>query len=468
MKCNPEVLLVDPPKEPWWLLGETVMPPLGLLYIASYLKSKDVDVALLDCQALGYSWRDLRSALETIKPSVVGVGGPTCYSYKALEVCRISKEVDPSITTVVGGPHFTFTAEETLAESVHVDFVVRGEGEETMYELVKALLQGGLDVKKIKGLSYRDDLHVRHNPPRPLIRNIDEIPMPDWSLLPMDKYKLVAWGSKAIMTLSSRGCPFKCNFCSEWMFWGGVWRPHSPQRVVNELEHLNKRYGKEVFWFADDTFNVDRGRLIAICREILDRGLNVHWGFEGRADLILRDLDILELMRNSGLFWVLVGVEASTDEELRSYNKGLTIRQVENAFKALKEHDIITQAMFIVGSREDDEASIKSKLKFALKLDPDFVIFTPLTPLPGTQLYEEAVREGWLSTRDYSKFDFAHAVLNTKHLSSRDVDELMIYCYRKFYNRPIKTLKGLLSRNRFRRAINAYFLKFFLKRLLAP
>ena len=261
------------------------------------------------------------------------------------------------------------------------------------------------------------------------------------------------------MLVSSRGCPFNCSFCSERIFWRGVWRPHSPGRVVDEMALVRTKYGKDLIWFGDDTFNLSRERNIAICREILERGLNVSWGIEARADLIVRDRDILGLMKEAGLFWVLMGVEGASDAELRRYGKGITLRQVREAFRALREHDIITQAMFIIGERWDTKASILAKERLAEELDADFVIFTPLTPFPGTPLYELAKSQGWIEEKDWSKYDLAHVIMPTETLSKREVRALMIACYRRFFLRPIKLLKGLTSRNPYRRAVNAYFLR---------
>lgn len=454
------VVLVDPPKPRWWLLADTVMPPIGLAYIASFLRSKGIWVRILDCTALGWGWERLASAFEKLRPDVVGVGGPTCYSKRALRVLEMAKELlGPDVLTVAGGPHFSLLAEHELSSNDFLDVVVVGEGELTAYELVKAV-EEGRPLKGILGLAFRDEGgHIVFTGERPLVKDLDSLPMPAWDLLPMERYRLVAWGKRATMLVSSRGCPFNCSFCSERIFWRGVWRPHSPGRVVDEMALVRTKYGKDLIWFGDDTFNLSRERNIAICREILERGLNVSWGIEARADLIVRDRDILGLMKEAGLFWVLMGVEGASDAELRRYGKGITLRQVREAFRALREHDIITQAMFIIGERWDTKASILAKERLAEELDADFVIFTPLTPFPGTPLYELAKSQGWIEEKDWSKYDLAHVIMPTETLSKREVRALMIACYRRFFLRPIKLLKGLTSRNPYRRAVNAYFLR---------
>jgi len=454
------VLLVDPPKPRWWLLADTVMPPIGLAYIAGYLRAMGLWVRVVDCTALRWDWERLREAISRLEPDVVGVGGPTCYAKRALEVLRIAKEeLGPDVLTVAGGPHFTFTAEESLLENPFLDVVVLGEGELTMYELVRAFGRGEA-LGSVKGIAFRDELgRVVRTGERQLIEDLDALPFPAWDLLPMERYRLVAWGKRATMLVSSRGCPFKCSFCSERIFWRNVWRPHGPKRVVDEMELVVKRYGKDLIWFGDDTFNLSRTRNVAICKEIIERGLKVAWGIEARADLIARDKDIIGLMKDAGLFWVLIGVEAASDAELRRLGKGSTLSQVREAFKVLKDHDIITQAMFIIGERYDTRETILAKERLAEELDADFAIFTPLTPLPGTPLYELAEREGWIEVRDWSKYDLAHAIMPTETLSRREVEALMVLCYKRFFLRPLKLLRGLTSRNPYRRAVNAYFLR---------
>ena len=435
-----------------------MLPPLGLAYLAAYLREKGVEVEVLDCSALGLSWRGLEHELRTRKPDVVGVGAITCYIHLTAKVAEVAKEVDSSITVVAGGPHPSLMPEQTLRSYSRIDYVVVGEGEQTLYQLVKCLEEGG-DPKKVEGIAYRDKEDVRLTAPRKLIHDLDSLPQPAWDLLPMDRYRFVVWGRKLGMLVSSRGCPFTCSFCSERILWGSRWRAHSPKRMADDVEVLAKRYGRRIIWFGDDTFNLDRRRVEAFCDELSERSLDVEWSFEGRVDLLLRDKDLLPKMKRAGLAWVLLGVETPFEEELSFYGKGISAQQVFEAFKLLREHDVVSQAMIIIGAPSDTRESIRKKLEFVKKLDPDFAIFTPLTPLPGTPLYELAKREEWLVVEDFSKYDFAHAVMRTKELSPEEVQRLMNLCYQKFFARTSKVLRGVFSRNRHRRAIVRYFLK---------
>jgi len=365
------------------------------------------------------------------------------------------------VVTVVGGPHPTFLPGEVLRGCPSVDVVIRGEGEATLAELLRKLMVDG-SIGPLRGISYREGGRVVHCPPRELIRPLDKVPPPAWDLLPMDRYRMSAWGGRVMVYVSSRGCPFRCSFCSEWVFWRGVWRAHSAERVVNDLTTLSEGYGKDVIWFCDDTFNVDRSRIARLCRLIIERDLNVKWGVEARIDLLFRDLDMLDLMVEAGLFWVLVGIESQSEGDLALIRKGITREQVERVVKALRDRDVIVQGMFIVGLPDDDEEAILERARYAARLGLDFAIFTPLTPLPGTALFHRARREGALRVLDYDKYDFAHAVLDTKHLSYREVQRLVLRCYREFYSSAPRVLRGLLSRNEFRRRVYWHFIKLFL------
>jgi len=455
------VLLVEPPKPYWPLLKDTVMPPIGLACLAAYLRENGIEVSILDCPASGLSWNDLKHRLGQDQPDVVGVSAIACHFEIALRAVRLAKEVLPDVFTVAGGAHFTFSADETLLSCPELDLVVIGEGEVTLFELVRELGKEHPDLSRVNGLAFRRGSSVVRTPPRGLISNIDELPLPAWDLLPMDKYRLAVLGDRVTMTVSSRGCSIGCTFCSEAAFWGNAWRPRSARKVVDEMQLLKDKYGKSIVWFGDDTFNLNRQRNLQFCQELEERGLDMKWSFEGRADLILRDRDLLDRMVDAGLHWVLVGVEFASDDELERHRKKLSIDQIRGAFHVLKKRDIVTQAMFVIGTRGETRQSVIEKVEFAKSLDPDFAIFSPLTPFPGTAIWEEAKRNGWLETTDFSKYDFAHGVMSTGSLSAAEVSELMSECYARFYARPLKILRGVLSPNEFRRGLSTYFLSFF-------
>jgi len=198
----------------------------------------------------------------------------------------------------------------------------------------------------------------------------------------------------------------------------------------------------------------------AICEGILARGLRISWFYQGRADLLIGHADLLPLMRESGNLMTQLGIEASTDSELDSLHKRLAVEEIETAVRLLKENDIVCQGLLITGTTTDDGPSIVHKLRFAKWLDIDFPIFTVYTPFPGSDVYEEAKREGLLEGLQYSEYDMSHALLPTEHLSREESLNWNQWCFANYYLDPVKITKGLFSRNSWKRRIWQHMLRF--------
>ena len=387
----------------------------------------------------------------------------TPFFSQAARVMSLAKAIDPRVVTVLGGPHVTFLSQETLLNNPEVDFVVRGEGERTLVNLIRCLEEDD-DLSGVEGIAFRQGERVVQTLlPPPL--DLDTLPLPAYHLVPTERYHFEFLGKFATPE-ASRGCPHRCTFCSEWRFWGGGWRPRNPEMVVEELELLHRRYGRESFWFGDDCFNVDGNHMRAICEGILERGLRISWFYQGRADLLIKYAHLLPLMRESGNLMTQLGIEASTDSELDSLHKRLTVEQVETAVRLLKENDIVCQGLLITGTRTDDGRSIVHKLRFAKWLDVDFPVFTIYTPFPGSDVYEEAKREGLLEGLEYSDYDMSHALLPTEHLSREESLSWNHWCFANYYLDPIKVVKGLFSRNSWKRRIWQHMLKYTGKQIL--
>ena len=243
------VLFVEPPKDFWFVMGEYLPPPLGILNLASYLESKNkgVNIEVLDCQAERVNWRKLENCVESVKPDILATSAlATCNTYTVLRTLEITKKVDPKITTVVGGQHFSSTAQESLEMYPEIDVVVRGEGEETFADLVQTL-EKKKSLLKVKGISFKQDDKIVHTPNRPLIENLDDLPFPGYHFVKehMKKYHfkmMVGANAGYALVEASRGCPHRCTFCSQWEFWGGTWRAKSPKRIADEIEYCNTEF----------------------------------------------------------------------------------------------------------------------------------------------------------------------------------------------------------------------------------
>lgn len=454
-----KVLFVEPPKEMWFVMGEYRPPPLGILQLAAYLEqhNEDVDIQVLDCQSEGVDWKQLEKRIESYNPDVVAPSAlATCNVYTAVRTLETAKKVNPQVTTVVGGQHFTALAQESLGKMPVIDIIVRGEGEQTLSETVKAV-QTEKPLSKIEGISFRHKGKIVHTPNRPLIENLDDLPFPGYHFVAEHArnyhFKMMI-GADAGYALveASRGCPHRCVFCSQWKFWGGRWRHKSPKRVVDEIEHCHREFGSTFIWLTDD--NLGLGETTSrICDEVIGRGLSddIAWFIQARCDDICNNPNILPKLRKSGLLWILTGLESHSQETLDGLRKDLSPSYAKQAIDLLKKNDIFSQATMIMGNRKDTHESIRGLQVFANEVDPDLAIYMILTPFPGTELYETAKTSGWIQDDNWANYDMVHAVMPTETLSRQEVQEELYGCYRSFYGSLGRRVKSLFSPNALKR-----------------
>ena len=255
----------------------------------------------------------------------------------------------------------------------------------------------------------------------------------------------------------SRGCPHRCTFCTQWRHWEGRWRAKSPKRIADEMEFCYQNYGSRFIWLTDDNFGFGE-RAGDLADEIIRRGISddMIWFVQIRCDDVVRHCDLLPKMRKSGLRWVLLGVESHSPSTLKTFDKGINPEDAKMAVRLLKENDIFAHTMFIIGERKDSAESITSLREFVNDLDPDLAIFAILTPFPGTDIFEEAKRNGWIKDWNWANYDMVHAIMPTESLSREEVQEELYKCYRSFYGSWSRRLKGLLSRNEIRRRVYWY------------
>jgi anaerobic magnesium-protoporphyrin IX monomethyl ester cyclase len=462
-----KILFVEPPKDVWFVMGEYLPPPYGIIQLAVFLenKNKEVEIEVLDCNAQQVDWQDLEKHIASYNPDIVASSSlSTCNTYAVVRTLEIAKRVNPSILTVTGGQHFTATAEDSLHEYPEIDVIVRGEGEETLAELV-ANASNKAAFSQIKGISFRHQRKIVHNPQRPLIENLEDLPFPGYHLVKdiVHKYHFAAMMGRNVpyaLVEGSRGCPCECTFCTQWRHWEGRWRLKSPKRIAAEIEFCYRNFGSRFIWLTDDNFGAG-SRAGDLAEEIIKRGItkDVAWFVQSRCDDILRNKEALPKLRRSGLNWVLLGVENSEPSTLQTFKKGIRPQHAQEAVKLLKENDIFAHAMFIIGERKDTAQSIARLREFADHLDPDFAMFAALTPFPGTQVFEEAKKNGWIEDRNWAHYDMIHAIMPTETLSVKQVQEELYKCYRDFYGSWKRRFGGIFSPNELKRRIFLYMAK---------
>jgi anaerobic magnesium-protoporphyrin IX monomethyl ester cyclase len=460
-KKTVRVMLVEPPKDVWFIMGDYLPPPYGLIQLGAYLERevKDVEIEIVDCNAQHSDWKNVEEQIKSFKPDVVASSSlATCNTYVVVRTLEMAKRANPNILTVTGGQHFTATAQESLTEYPDIDVIVRGEGEKTFAELVGNA--GNRNAfSRINGISFRHDSKIVHSQPRPLIENLEDLPYPGYHLVKnfVHKYHFAMMaGPNApyVLIEGARGCPHECIFCTQWKHWQGRWRVKSPKRIADEMRFCYENYGSKFIWLTDDNLGAGT-RTADIADEILKHKLpdDVTWFVQARCDDIIKNKDALPKLRKSGLGWVLLGVESSDSSTLNSFKKGITPEDAKEAVRLLKKNDIFAHAMLIIGNRKDTAKSIENLRRFVEDLDPDFAIFAILTPFPGNEIFDEAKRNGWIEDANWSHYDMVHAVMPTETLSRNEVQEELYKCYRSFYGSWSKRFGGLFSGNELKRRV---------------
>lgn len=443
-----KVLLIYPPQyvaheanPQAWLDHQGMYPPLGILYLAAYLKQHSShEVAVLDMTVEGIDPSKLREVASAGKFDVVGITAATMNFPGVIACIRTVREACPSARIVLGGPHPTFYPEET-ARLPGVNYVVVGQGILVFKELLDRMGQGEEPV--LPGLvphSGPEDERSRE------YQTVDlhTVPFPDRTLIQNEKYYSIVTRKRPMTCMiTSQGCPYRCAFCCTPRF-GGV-RMRSPEHVLKEVEAC-ARLGIREIMFWDEVFTLNRDRAVEIADRIAAAHLGITWDIRTRVDLV--DRDLLRRFRRAGCIRIQYGIESGSDRTLGVLNKGFTVAQARQAVALTREAGIPVSAGFMLGSPGENEEDIRKTVDFAREINPDYVQFTVTTPTPFTDLYDAALNRG--SRRDYLR-EYARnpqgkAKLNfwNEQFTDEELIRLRNYAYRRFYFRPRYILKSLL------------------------
>ena len=425
--------------------GMGVWPPLGLLYLAAMLKENGQEVEVLDVLERGWGSAETREHILGSGAALVGISSTTPEIQGTMEAARFAKEAGAKV--VLGGPHVGIFLEETLASN-DIDFAIRGDGERPLLSLVQELEADVPDWSKVPGLAYKDqgrvvanDIHIEND--------LDSLPLPDWSFLPLSSYSRADALNPLAMMISARGCPYQCGFCHRSPE-GKHTRFRDPVAVVDEMERLVADWGVREIVFCNDTLTLRRSQIVAICGEILERGLRVVWQGATRVDAI--DRDLLHLMRRAGCKQLKFGIESGSQEILDLMQKGFHKDQARDALRWCRQEKIRTGAYFILGYARENEKTMTETIQFAKELDPDFVMFYAGVPLPDTDFYRLAVEGQQIDPEYWREYTLGLRQDRLNYLVP-DMDQWIKRAFREFYSRPSFLIRKAFSGEMWRSVI---------------
>jgi radical SAM superfamily enzyme YgiQ (UPF0313 family) len=421
---NPDILLIDPP---WYRFfnQRSSIKPLGLTYLSASLKKNGFSALVYkpDLSPAGdvidalsttrryqsyllriddledLTWREIKRTVLKYLPAVVGITMVSAKYRSALNLARLIKKIDSGIKIIAGGPHSTINPEEVI-ESKLFDFVIRGEGEDTLVELMHYLRRGQGNLADIKGVSYYKNGEIINNPRRQLIQNLDSLPFPDNDSIVNKKYMLP---DDFAYLMASRGCPYRCIFCAAYKTWGHKVRMRSAVNLISEIKEIRNRYQPVYFHFQDDSFTINKKFIDSFCFQLQKENIKIRWSCETRADLISDEM--IKKMKKSGCYKVILGAESGNDCILEKIKKDVNCSQIEKAVKICKKNGLETSLFFMIGFPWETEKEIKNTVDFMEKLNPQYAVFSVATPYPATELYRVCKQKGLLPDNiDWSRF----------------------------------------------------------------
>lgn len=399
-------------------------PPLDLAYLAGTLTKAAFTCRVLEAGALGLT---MSQAVETLTSdsawtqSLVLVRTSLPTVDHDLAFCRALRQAGAPGALALFGPPVP-ALRSRLEEEVCLDYLILTEADQPSLELMQ-----GRDPDEIAGLMFHAAEGWRATPERPFEQNLDQIAYPLWEALPYERYVVPKSSTSGrvrfLPMLSSRGCPFGCSYCPYPVGQGLKWRYRSPGNVVDEMEHLVRHFGVEHILFRDPMFSAQKKRVVAICEEILRRGLRVHWKCETRIDCL--DEHTIEMMAKAGCVGVNFGVE-STDPDVQKgvHRKPITVEEFVDTVALCRKHGIATFAFFVVGLPGDTLETILASIDFATRIRASWIQFTVATPFIGTPMYEWAVEGGYLPADSYRIINAHSASVGNENLLPADIMRL--------------------------------------------
>lgn len=399
--------------------------PLGIAYLAGYLRDKKIEVGVIDAPIMNFDFE--KTAEESIKfgAKIIGVSCLTENRYSAIKTLESIKKRKKDIITIIGGLHATFLDELLLKNYKFIDIVVRGEGEETLYELINNLKKKK-SIDKILGISFRKGEKILRNKDHPFIQDIEKLPLPAYDLFPMNKYPLPpdikGEVKQTSLITTSRGCPMGCKFCETTNAWGKGVRSTSAKKLFEQMKYLHNKFGIDYIRFADDLFTLKKDKVMKFCELVIKEKLPIRFRIQARVDTV--DEEVLKMLKKAGCDLIEYGAESGSDKVLKAMGKNITIEKIKKAVELTKKAGIELKYFLIVGSLEEGPNETLETFKLIKETNPDWIGINALTIYPGTEVYNIAKKEGlinddiWLH---YINPKTGNAPLYTKNYSDKEM-----------------------------------------------
>ncbi len=409
-------------------------PPIGILYLSSIAKQKGYSTSLFGLYDPEFGLDNIDTFFKCLNEYNPDICAFSFYTPSALMVFNTILQIKvkkPKCHIIVGGPHASALPVQTMKDCQGIDFLVYGEGEDTFSEFLDAL-ENKKKFSHIKGLTFRHENEILCNEKRELIENLDTTPFPDYELVKDQHYSdIYQLGNRTMSIISSRGCPFNCNFCFKLTF-GLQYRRRTPSNVVREIKFLRDNYQIDDITFCDEIFGMDKQWMENFYTELKNNKVKTKWKCMTRVDT-LKKKDFIK-MKKYGCYAVALGIESGNNDVLQDINKRINRKQVQETCRDARNTGLTTIGFFILGHRRDDYQSIKQTLNFTKELNLDFVLFSLLTPYPGTQVYSYVPDE---VKYDWHKFNPLHPINICPQVTSENLQSFLfqgneVLLYKRF------------------------------------